>query len=227
MEEKYLKTTLKQRIISISVAAIMLITSVVVYILMILNRDAEPQREGDETAKIDPELDAKYKAERKRANELSSKYFEEFIQYRKGKSFNVATANASKVQKTDLKVGDGRELKAGDHDYYAYYIGYCADESIFDSSFNSKEKPTGLLAPIPGGNLIEGWNQGIEGMKLGGVREVIMPGELAYGESRDDICGMKNAPLKFIIMPIMDEEYDKISKDIISIIKSKQGKSSQ
>ena len=42
---------------------------------------------------------------------------------------------------------------------------------------------------------------GMAGARLGGVREITIPGELAYGESRE-ICGGKNKPLKFIVMPI-------------------------
>ena len=50
-------------------------------------------------------------------------------------------------------------------------------------------------------------------MKLGGVRQVDIPGALAYGDKRE-ICGGKNSPLKFIILPIeVSEEYKKLSTE--------------
>ena len=58
-----------------------------------------------------------------------------------------------------------------------------------------------------GQGLIEGWNEGVVGMKLGGIREITIPGELAYGENRE-ICGGLNSPLKFIILAL--EEDDKL-----------------
>ena len=46
-------------------------------------------------------------------------------------------------------------------------------------------------------------------MKIGGVREIDIPGELAYGDTRE-ICGGTNSPLKFIIYPVeVNEEYKK------------------
>ncbi|MBR3233292.1 FKBP-type peptidyl-prolyl cis-trans isomerase [Candidatus Saccharibacteria bacterium] len=122
------------------------------------------------------------------------------------KAYNAEAANSVGVQKTDLKEGTGRELTTGDLDYYAYYIGWCADETVFDSSFNDFDNPTSLKAPLYAGQgLIEGWNEGVVGMKLGGVREITMPGELAYGESRE-ICGGTNSPLKFIVLPLLEDD---------------------
>ena len=53
--------------------------------------------------------------------------------------------------------------------------------------------------------MIEGWNLGVEGMKLGGIREITVPGNLAYGDSME-ICGGKNKPLKFIVMAKASED---------------------
>ncbi len=49
--------------------------------------------------------------------------------------------------------------------------------------------------------MIEGWTQGVKGMRIGGVREITIPGKLAYGDSME-ICGGKNKPLKFIVMAV-------------------------
>ena len=49
-------------------------------------------------------------------------------------------------------------------------------------------------------NMIEGWLQGIVGMKLGGVRQLTISGPLAYGDTQGDkICGATNSPLKFVV----------------------------
>jgi hypothetical protein len=53
--------------------------------------------------------------------------------------------------------------------------------------------------------MIEGWNEGIKGMRIDGIREITVPGELAYGDSME-ICGGKNKPLKFIVMAKAKEE---------------------
>lgn len=193
MQEEYLKTTWKQRLVFIAVAVIMLGSTITAYVIMIMNRGETPEIKKPAVAQLESEIKLKQEAEKALITKLSDQYFPVMKEYNRPASFNVATANASGVQKTDLKLGDGRTLEKGDSSYYAYYIGFCPDESIFDSSFDSKDNPTALVAPIPGGNLIEGWNQGIEGMKLGGVREIIMPGELAYGDTRE-ICGMKKYP---------------------------------
>lgn len=69
----------------------------------------------------------------------------------------------------------------------------------------------------PSGGLIEGWNQGVVGMKLGGVRQVTMSGDLAYGDTRE-ICGGYNSPLKFIIMAVEpDENVTKLNSELNDI----------
>ena len=75
-----------------------------------------------------------------------------------------------------------------------------ADGTIFDSSFDDSENPTafgGILDVSLG--MIEGWYFGMNGARIGGVREITIPGELAYGENME-ICGGYNKPLKFVVM---------------------------
>lgn len=217
MDKKALKTSWKQRLVIIIIAVLMLGSTIAVYISIILTGN-QTQETTSETDKQLAELQEKYQAkqgELKAASQpLSDKYLSEFSQYTsRVRAYNATTANSSGLQRTDLKEGTGATLSE-DSEYLAYYIGWCADESVFDSSLDNFENPTLLGAPIPGGNLIEGWKQGVVGMKIGGVRELTIPGELAYGETRE-VCGTTNAPLKFVVMAIdNDQTVSNIWKEI-------------
>jgi peptidylprolyl isomerase len=163
-------------------------------------------RGNSTTSTSDDPLIAKYEEPYnqalKKVASATQSYFDTFINY-KGEiaGFNEAAANVN-LETRDILEGSGRELGEGDTNYLAFYVGYCADETIFDSSYNSTTKPTAFSSILdPSQGLIEGWGLGVIGMKLGGIREVTIPGELAYGESRE-ICGGTNKPLRFMIMAV-------------------------
>ena len=217
MDQDLLKTNWKQRTVIIVIAVLMIFSFVATYTAILLSNKGSSKdstEDNPEITKLEQEYDAKAEEINAYATTLSSKYFEEMKGYKsRVKAFNAATANSDGLRTTDLKEGDGRELKADDTNYLAYYIGWCADESIFDSSFDSSESPTALKAPLSAAvGLIEGWNQAVIGMKLGGVREATIPGELAYGETQE-ICGGKNSPLKFVIMAFNDDKMKKLSTE--------------
>jgi FKBP-type peptidyl-prolyl cis-trans isomerase len=112
--------------------------------------------------------------------------------------FDVASVG-DKVTTTDLVPGDGADITK-DTKYQAYYIGWNPKGKTFDSSFSSDK----LKAPIDTsqGSMISGWTTGVAGMKVGGVREITIPSDLAYGDkgSGDDIP--PNTPIKFVVMII-------------------------
>lgn len=227
MDQDLLKTNWKQRTVIIIIAFLMIFSFVATYTAILLSNNGSStsdstDKDNPELTKLEEEYNAKSEEINTYAATLSDKYFEEMKGYKsRVKAYNAATANSDGLRTTDLKEGDGRELKADDTNYLAYYIGWCADESIFDSSFDDAESPTALKAPLSAAvGLIEGWNQAVIGMKLGGVREATIPGELAYGETQE-ICGGKNSPLKFVIMAFNDDkmktlasEADKIRNDL-------------
>jgi peptidylprolyl isomerase len=77
----------------------------------------------------------------------------------------------------DLIEGEGREAKAGD-EVTVNYVGVLYDNGKeFDASFGGLP----FFFELGAGQVIPGWDQGIEGMKVGGRRELIIPPELAYG----------------------------------------------
>lgn len=222
MDEKQLKTSTWQRVVIVIVAILLLGSTVLAYMFIVMGSGSGRQNNDEEIARLEAEYTAKGQAYEEAAKPLSEKYFSEMQSYTsRVKSYNAATANNEKLKTEDLKVGTGRQLAEGDTDYFAYYIGWCPDGTILDSSFDyaeddtEKDTPIGLKAPLDISNmsLIEGWNQGVIGMKLGGVRQVNIPGELAYGETSEK-CGMTNAPLRYAIMAFTDDNLKQKSTEL-------------
>jgi len=86
--------------------------------------------------------------------------------------------------KTDTKLGEGAEAQAG-QTVIVHYTGWLFDESApenkgtkFDSSLDRNEP---FDFPLGGGRVIKGWDQGVQGMKEGGSRTLIIPAEMGYG----------------------------------------------
>lgn len=210
MNEKELKTSPKQRVFIILIAVIMLGSIIASYAAIVL-AGSSGSSTSDESSTISEEKVAEYTEayEEKVAEfkEATKSDFDKFIKYKSEiKAYNETSANESGVQVKDLKEGLGRKLEDGDADYLAYYVGWCADETVFDSSFDDNDNPTAFAKVLDASlGMIEGWNEGVEGMKLGGVRRITVPGELAYGESME-ICGGYNKPLRFMIMAVANEE---------------------
>jgi peptidylprolyl isomerase len=78
---------------------------------------------------------------------------------------------------TDIEEGDGAEVKDGEEIFVDYVGVFYKDGKEFESSWAGKAQEAFVKG---GGILIDGWEQGVEGMKVGGRRELIVPSELAY-----------------------------------------------
>ena len=83
----------------------------------------------------------------------------------------------SDLEIEDIKVGDGQEAKTGDQ-VVVHYVGTLTDGKKFDSS---RDRGQGFGFKLGAGMVIKGWDQGVKGMKIGGVRKLTIPPELAYG----------------------------------------------
>ncbi|GAA2345157.1 FKBP-type peptidyl-prolyl cis-trans isomerase [Saccharopolyspora halophila] len=79
----------------------------------------------------------------------------------------------------DLEIGDGREAKAGDT-VEAHYVGISHSTGAeFDASWNRGQP---LRLQLGSGMVIEGWDRGLQGMRVGGTRKLSIPPQLAYGD---------------------------------------------
>ena len=97
------------------------------------------------------------------------------------------------LQVEDLVVGDGAEAQSG-REITVHYTGWLTDGTQFDSSIDRKQ-PLSIVLGV--GQVIKGWDQGIEGMKIGGKRKLTIPPELAYGNRAVGGVIPKNATLVF------------------------------
>ncbi len=94
----------------------------------------------------------------------------------------------------DVVVGDGDEVLAGET-VTAHYTGaLCVDGTIFQSSHD-----TGSPATLPLGHVIDGWQKGVPGMKVGGTRRLTIPAAQAYGASSPSPSIPANSDLVFDI----------------------------
>jgi FKBP-type peptidyl-prolyl cis-trans isomerase/parvulin-like peptidyl-prolyl isomerase len=106
----------------------------------------------------------------------------------------VSAAELAGLQITDTTVGTGAEVKSGDK-VEVYYTGTLSDGTEFDSNVGSGSP---LPVTVGAGGVIDGWDQGLVGMKVGGTRQLVIPPSLAYGsDDYSDIPG--NSILTFEI----------------------------
>ncbi len=80
----------------------------------------------------------------------------------------------------DLQVGTGKEAKKGDT-VFVHYTGTLENGTVFDSSKKPGRGPFDF--PLGGGQVIQGWDNGVAGMKVGGKRKLTIPSDQAYGPS--------------------------------------------
>jgi peptidylprolyl isomerase len=105
-------------------------------------------------------------------------------------------APPKKLEIEELEEGSGAEAKAGDEVTVQYVgVNYKTGKE-FDASWDRGEPFTFQLGA---GMVIPGWDQGVEGMKVGGRRELIIPPELAYGPEGSPPAIGPNETLIFVI----------------------------
>lgn len=102
------------------------------------------------------------------------------------KARTLGTPSEEAVQTTDsglkyidVKTGSGDAPQSGQQ-VVVHYTGWLVDGNEFDSSRSGNEP---LTFPLGQGDVIAGWDEGVATMKPGGVRKLIIPHALAYGEA--------------------------------------------
>jgi FKBP-type peptidyl-prolyl cis-trans isomerase len=91
----------------------------------------------------------------------------------------LTTTTADGLKYGDIVAGSGAEAVAG-RNVTMNYTGWTADGKQFDSSRGSGRTPF-EVDNLGQAQVIKGWNEGIQGMKLGGVRRLVIPPALGYG----------------------------------------------
>ena len=84
---------------------------------------------------------------------------------------------SSGLQYVDLKVGNGATAQAG-KTVTVHYTGWLENGKKFDSSVDRGQP---FSFPLGAGRVIKGWDEGVQGMKVGGKRKLIIPSNLGYG----------------------------------------------
>ncbi len=96
-------------------------------------------------------------------------------------SVSVPDEPASELIITDIAEGEGPEVQSGDI-VYVHYVGYSQSTNTqFDSSWD-RGREQYIIFPLGQATVIDGWEEGLLGMKVGGRRELVIPPDLAYGQ---------------------------------------------
>jgi FKBP-type peptidyl-prolyl cis-trans isomerase FkpA len=103
------------------------------------------------------------------------------------------TAMPSGLLYIEVGDGDGRVAAAGDT-VSVHYTGWLVDGRKFDSSV---DRGTPFSFPLGAGRVIRGWDEGVAGMKIGGIRKLIIPAALGYGSRGAGSVIPPNATLIF------------------------------
>jgi peptidylprolyl isomerase len=102
----------------------------------------------------------------------------------------------TKLEIEDRVVGTGREAKTG-ATVHVQYTGTLMNGTKFDSSYDHGSEP--FKFTLGKGEVIQGWDQGVVGMKVGGKRKLRIPPDLGYGASGSPPTIPPNAGLVFDI----------------------------
>lgn len=166
------------------IAVALMVGTVAGFIAMII----APQNQAADQAKADKEYQKmlqEYQKEQAKQNEPLDGY-------------SASAFDAKDVTKLDViyrKKGTGEAVKATDT-ISANYFGWDATGQVFDSTNKKDADPK--PAEFSLAQVIEGWTKGLTGVPVGSTVELVIPGEMAYG-NKDNGDGRPVGPLKFIV----------------------------
>lgn len=105
------------------------------------------------------------------------------------------TTTADGLQYGDITVGTGAQPRKGSN-LTVQYTGWLGDGTLFDSSRSAGRTPFSFVIGATPPNVIQGWDEGLLSMHVGGKRRLVIPAKLAYG-SQGQGCIPANATLTF------------------------------
>jgi len=88
------------------------------------------------------------------------------------------TTTDTGLRYTDLEAGSGETATGAGQTIIVHYTGWLEDGTKFDSS---KDRNEPFSFPLDCAFVIPGWDEGVKGMQVGGVRRLVVPPELGYG----------------------------------------------
>lgn len=104
---------------------------------------------------------------------------------------------ASGLQFEDTVVGEGAEAQVGKN-VTVHYTGWLYNNGVQGAKFDSsKDRNDPFVFPLGAGMVIKGWDEGVQGMKVGGQRTLLIPAALGYGARGAGGVIPPNATLKF------------------------------
>ena len=107
------------------------------------------------------------------------------------------TTTPSGLQYEDTKTGSGATAQAGQQ-VTVHYTGWLYQDGQQGKKFDSsKDRGDPFKFSLGGGQVIKGWDEGVQGMQVGGQRTLIIPAELGYGARGAGGAIPPNATLKF------------------------------
>ena len=103
----------------------------------------------------------------------------------------------SGLQYEDTTVGTGAVAQAGQH-VSVHYTGWLCNNGVKGAKFDSsKDRNDPFDFGLGGGQVIKGWDEGVQGMKVGGTRTLVIPPQLGYGTRGAGGAIPPNATLMF------------------------------
>jgi len=91
------------------------------------------------------------------------------------------TTTPSGLQYEDTVEGEGAVAQAGTY-VSVHYTGWLYEGGVKGAKFDSsKDRNDPFEFPLGAGHVIRGWDEGVQGMKVGGTRTLVIPPELGYG----------------------------------------------
>jgi FKBP-type peptidyl-prolyl cis-trans isomerase FkpA len=109
----------------------------------------------------------------------------------------MSTTTPSGLIIDDVVEGSGVSASAGQH-VTVHYTGWLFNDGTLGAKFDSsKDRNDPFDFPLGAGHVIRGWDEGVQGMKVGGTRKLTIPADLGYGARGAGGVSPPNATLLF------------------------------